>query len=53
MKLLRHDTRWLAAVIAQVTVVSIGGCSGITPDGNLKNEREEGHRTGLLQRTRR
>lgn len=48
MKLRQHCTRWLTAVIALVTVISVSGCSGITPDGKLRNNREEGPEQGLF-----
>jgi hypothetical protein len=48
MNLRQHCTRWLTAVITLVTVMSVSGCSGITPDGNLRNNREEGPEQGLF-----
>jgi hypothetical protein len=48
MNLLQHSRRWLRAVITLMVMLSVGGCSGITPDGKMSNEREEGPEQGLF-----
>ncbi len=34
--------------MALMAVISVSGCSGITPDGSLRNDREEGPVQGLF-----
>ncbi len=40
--------RQLLCILAIVVVVFGSGCSGITPDGNLRNNREEGPESGIF-----
>ena len=35
-------------IIALMALLFISGCSGITPDGNIHNNREEGPKQGLF-----
>lgn len=43
----RFGCRMLAAM-ALLLCLSANGCSGITPDGELRNNREEGTEKGLF-----
>ena len=38
----------LLRIIAIVVVLLGSGCSGITPDGKLRNNREEGPQSGIF-----
>ena len=40
--------RHLLPIIAIVVVLLGSGCSGITPDGKLRNNREEGPESGIF-----
>lgn len=49
MNVFQHYGRPLmnfTALMAMLLIIS--GCSGITPDGNLRNNREEGPEKGLF-----
>lgn len=35
-------------IVLLAAVLMMSGCSGITPDGNLRNNREEGPERGLF-----
>lgn len=48
MNLYQHVGRRLMYIAALMALLVISGCSGITPDGNLRNNREEGPEKGLF-----
>lgn len=48
MTLFQQYGRHLIGITALMVVISVSSCSGITPDGNLRNNREEGPESGLF-----
>ena len=48
MCLYQKRGRRLLRLIAIVVVLLGSGCSGITPDGKLRNNREEGPESGIF-----
>ncbi len=48
MNLFQQYGRRLICLTVPVIMMSISGCSGITPDGNMRNTREEGPESGLF-----
>jgi len=40
--------RRLLAVLTLLLLFAVSGCSGITPDGEIRNNREEGPAKGLF-----
>ena len=48
MSLFVQYGRWLIGTMTLMAVLSVSGCSGITPDGNLRNDREEGPEHGIF-----
>ena len=48
MSLYHHCGHRLIGIVALMGVLLMSSCSGITPDGNLRNNREEGPESGLF-----
>ena len=48
MRLFQQLMHRAICIIALIMVISISGCSGITPDGKLRNDREEGPESGIF-----
>jgi hypothetical protein len=48
MNLLQHYFRRLIGIMTLIVMMSVSSCSGITPDGSLRNDREEGPEQGLF-----
>ena len=45
MNLLQH---WRCLLISGIALLSLCSCAGITPDGQMRNDREEGPVHGLF-----
>jgi hypothetical protein len=48
MSLCRQRGHRLIGIAALIGILLISGCSGISPDGKLRNNREEGPESGIF-----